>query len=64
MNETEREVQGERPAPDDNPKFDANHIGIEEGDCIFMAMVHLVSGDTSGISASDWPRPPEWVWVS
>jgi hypothetical protein len=23
-----------------------------------------VSGDTGGISASDWPRPPEWVWVS
>jgi hypothetical protein len=42
MNETEEEVQGECPAFDDDLKFDADHIRIEEGDCIFMAMVHLV----------------------
>jgi hypothetical protein len=23
----------------------------------------VMSGDTGGISASDWPRPPERVWV-
>jgi hypothetical protein len=42
MNETEEEVQGECLAFDDNLKFDADHIGIEEGDCIFMVMVHPV----------------------
>jgi hypothetical protein len=42
-NETEEEVQGECPAFDDNLKFDTDHIEIEEGDHIFMAMVHLVN---------------------
>jgi hypothetical protein len=42
-NETEEEVQGECPAFDDDLKFDADHIGIEEGDHIFMAMVHPVN---------------------
>jgi hypothetical protein len=41
-NETEEEVQGECPAFDDDLEFDADHIGIEEGDCVFMAVVHLV----------------------
>jgi hypothetical protein len=43
VNETEEEVQGECPAFDDNLEFDADHIEIEEGDCVFMAMVHLVN---------------------
>jgi hypothetical protein len=41
-NETDEEVQGECPAFDDDLEFDADHIGIEEGDPVFMAMVHLV----------------------
>jgi hypothetical protein len=40
VNETEEEVQGESPAFDDDLKFDADHIEIEEGDCVFMVMVH------------------------
>jgi hypothetical protein len=42
-NETEEEVQGECPAFDDDLKFDADHIEIEEGDHVFMVMVHLVN---------------------
>jgi hypothetical protein len=42
MNETEEEVQGECPAVDNDLEFDADHIEIEEGDRIFMAMVHPV----------------------
>jgi hypothetical protein len=42
MNETEEEVQGECPAFDDDLEFDADHIEIEEGDRVFMAMVHSV----------------------
>jgi hypothetical protein len=42
-NETEKEAQGECPAFDDDLKFDADHIKIEEGDCIFIAMVHPVN---------------------
>jgi hypothetical protein len=38
-NETKEEVQGECPAFDDDLEFDADHIEIEEGDCVFMAMV-------------------------
>jgi hypothetical protein len=41
-NETDEEVQGECPAFDDDLKFDADHIEIEEGDRVFMAMVHPV----------------------
>jgi hypothetical protein len=41
-NETEEEVQGECLAFDDDLEFDADHIEIKEGDCVFMAMVHLV----------------------
>jgi hypothetical protein len=41
-NETEEEAQGEGPAFDDDFEFDADHIEIEEGDRIFMVMVHLV----------------------
>jgi hypothetical protein len=41
-NETEEEAQGECLAFNDNLKFDADHIEIEEGDRVFMAMVHLV----------------------
>jgi hypothetical protein len=41
-NETEEEVQGECPAFDNNLEFDADHIEIEEGDRVFMAMVHPV----------------------
>jgi hypothetical protein len=39
-NETE-EVQGECLAFDKNLKYDADHI--EEGDCVFMAMVHTIN---------------------
>jgi hypothetical protein len=42
-NETEEEVQGESPALDNDLEFDADHIEIEEGDCVFMAMVHPVN---------------------
>jgi hypothetical protein len=42
VNETEEEVQGECLAFDDDLKFDADHIGIEEGDHVFIAIVHLV----------------------
>jgi hypothetical protein len=42
-NETEEEAQGECLAFDDDLEFDADHIGIEEGDGVFMAMVHLVN---------------------
>jgi hypothetical protein len=41
-NETEEEVQGEGPAFDNDLKFDADHIEIEEGDHVFVAMVHPV----------------------
>jgi hypothetical protein len=41
-NETEEEVQGECPAFDNDLEFDADHIKIEEGDRVFMAMVHPV----------------------
>jgi hypothetical protein len=41
-NETEEEVQGECLAFDDDLEFDADHIEIEEGDRVFMAMVHPV----------------------
>jgi hypothetical protein len=41
-NETEEEVQGECLAFDDDLDFNADNIEIEEGDCVFMAMVHLV----------------------
>jgi hypothetical protein len=41
-NETKEEVQGECPAFDDDLEFDADHIEIEEGDRVFMAMVHPV----------------------
>jgi hypothetical protein len=41
-NETEEEAQGKCPAFDNDLEFDADHIKIEEGDCVFMVMVHLV----------------------
>jgi hypothetical protein len=41
-NETEEEAQGEYPAFDDDLEFDGDHIKIEEGDRVFMAMVHPV----------------------
>jgi hypothetical protein len=43
VNETEEKVQGECLAFDDDPNFDADNIKIEEGDHIFMVMVHLVN---------------------
>jgi hypothetical protein len=42
VNETEEEAQGKFPAFDDDLEFDADHMEIEEGDRIFMAMVHPV----------------------
>jgi hypothetical protein len=42
VNETEEEVQGECPAFDNDLEFDADHIEIEEGDHVFMVMVHPV----------------------
>jgi hypothetical protein len=41
-NETEEDVQDECPAFDDDLNFDADNIEIEEGDHVFMAMVHPV----------------------
>jgi hypothetical protein len=41
-NKTEEEVQDECPAFDDDLTFDADNIEIEEGDHIFMVMVHPV----------------------
>jgi hypothetical protein len=45
MNKTEEEVQGECLAFDNDLKFDADHIKIEEDDYVFMAlaMVHPVN---------------------
>jgi hypothetical protein len=43
VDETEEEVQGKCLALDDNLEFDADHIEIEEGDHVFMAMVHPVN---------------------
>jgi hypothetical protein len=42
VNETEEEVQGECSAFDDDLEFNADHIGIEEGDRVFMVIVHPV----------------------
>jgi hypothetical protein len=40
--ETDEEVQDTCPALDDNLDSDVNDIAIEEGDHVFMTMVHLV----------------------
>jgi hypothetical protein len=42
VNETEEEVQGECLVFDDDLNFDTDNIEIEEGDHVFMAIVHLV----------------------
>jgi hypothetical protein len=42
MSETGEEVQDESLAFDDNLNFDADNIEMEEGDQVFMVMVHLV----------------------
>jgi hypothetical protein len=42
VNVNETEVKGESPASDNDLKYDADHIEIEEGDHISMAMVYLV----------------------
>jgi hypothetical protein len=42
VNVNETEVKGESPASDNDLKYDADHIEIEECDCIFIAMVHPV----------------------
>jgi hypothetical protein len=42
VNETEEEVQEEYLAFDDDLDFDADNIEIEEGDSIFIVMVHPV----------------------
>jgi hypothetical protein len=42
VNKTEEEVKAECLACDDNLEFDAHHIKIKEGDCVFMVMVHPV----------------------
>jgi hypothetical protein len=43
VGETEEEMQGEFLAFDNDLEFDADHIKIEEGGCIFMMMVHPVN---------------------
>jgi hypothetical protein len=43
VNETEEEVQGEGLTFDNDLKFDADHIEIEEGNCVFMVVVYLVN---------------------
>jgi hypothetical protein len=40
--ETEEEAQDEGPAPDNDLRFDVDDIEVEEGDHVFMAMVHPV----------------------
>jgi hypothetical protein len=42
MGETDEEVQDLGLAFDDNLDLDVDDIEIEEDDCIFMAIVHLV----------------------
>jgi hypothetical protein len=42
MSETGEEVQDKSPTFDDDLNFNADNIKIEKGDCVFMAMVHLV----------------------
>jgi hypothetical protein len=42
MSETGEEVQDNSPAFDDDLNFDTDNVRIEEGDCVFMVMVHLV----------------------
>jgi hypothetical protein len=42
VDETDEEAQDIGPAFDDNLDSDVNDITIEEGDCVFMMMVHLV----------------------
>jgi hypothetical protein len=42
MDETDEEAQDTCPAFDDDLDSDVDDITIEEGDCIFMTMVHLV----------------------
>jgi hypothetical protein len=61
-NETEEEAQGECPAFDDNLKFDADHIEIEEGDRVFMAMFTRSILNISCVlrvrCPDVWPKPP------
>jgi hypothetical protein len=40
--ETEEEVQDTGPAFDDDLDSEVNDLTIEEDDCVFMMMVHLV----------------------
>jgi hypothetical protein len=42
VDETDEEAQDTCPTLDNNLDSDVNDITIEEGDCIFMTMVHLV----------------------
>jgi hypothetical protein len=42
MDETDEEAQDTGPAFDDNLDSEVDNFTIEEDDCIFMAMVHLV----------------------
>jgi hypothetical protein len=41
--ETDKEVQDTGPAFDDDRDSEVNNFTIEEGDCVFMAMVHPVN---------------------
>jgi hypothetical protein len=43
MSETGEEVQDNSPAFDNDLNFNADNVGIKEGDCVFMAMVHPVN---------------------
>jgi hypothetical protein len=42
MDKTDKEAQDRCPAFDDNHDSEVDNSTIEEDDCIFMAMVHLV----------------------
>jgi hypothetical protein len=43
MSETGEEVQDESPAIDDELDFDVDNVEIEEGDYVFMVIVHPVN---------------------
>jgi hypothetical protein len=58
MSETKEEVQDKSLAFDNDLNFDADNVKIEEGDRIFMAMVHPVNCQYSVQASTDtWLKP-------
>jgi hypothetical protein len=56
MSETKEEVQDKSLAFDNDLNFDADNVKIEEGDRIFMAMVHPVNPQHSVQASSTVSR--------